>query len=179
MMSLTAALGLIVLILAVFFAFNSGFYDHWYAFFRVIHVSFAVLWVGGGAFLTLLAVRAERANDEEELATIARQAAFAGQYIFSPAGAIVFLAGIALMINTDLGWGKFWIAVGLLGFISSFVTGVAVLAPMSKRITVLVEQQGVRAPETQALLRKILLIARVDVAVLMVVVLDMVTKPFA
>ena len=50
---------------------------------------------------------------------------------------------------------------------------------MSKRITVLVEQQGVRAPETQALLRKILLIARVDVAVLMVVVLDMVTKPFA
>jgi uncharacterized membrane protein len=179
MMSLTAALGLTVLILAVFFAFNSGFYDHWYAFFRVIHVGFAVLWVGGGAFLTLLAVRAERANDEEELATIARQAAFAGQWIFSPAGAIVFLAGIALMINTDWGWGKFWIAVGLLGFISSFVTGVAVLAPMSKRITVLVEEKGVRAPETQALLRKILLIARVDVAVLAVVVLDMVAKPFA
>jgi uncharacterized membrane protein len=179
MMSLSAALGLIVFILAVFFAFNSGFYDHWYAFFRVIHVSFAVLWVGGGAFLTLLALRAERANDGEALATIARQAAFAGQYIFSPAGGIVFLAGVALMINTDWGWGKFWIVIGLLGFISSFVTGVAVLAPLSKRIAALVDEKGVNAPETQVLLRRILLIARVDVAVLAVVVLDMVTKPFA
>jgi hypothetical protein len=35
------------------------------------------------------------------------------------------------------------------------------------------------APETQAAIRRILLIARFDVAVLLLVIADMVTKPFS
>ena len=43
------------------------------------------------------------------MVTIAQQAAFAGEKIFAPAGLVVFLMGIAMMINTNWGWGTFWV----------------------------------------------------------------------
>ena len=42
----------------------------------------------------------------------------------------------------------------------------------------LVAEKGPEAPETQAAISQILLIARVDVAVLLLVIIDMVAKPF-
>jgi len=176
---LTQALGLGVLVAGLVFALNSASYSHWYALFRLVHVALAVVWVGGGALITVLALRAERARDADELATIARQAAFAGERIFAPAGAIVFLMGVAMMINTDWGWGKFWVVVGLLGYVSTFTIGIAVLSPMAKKIVALVEEKGSTAPETQEAIRRILLVARFDVAVLLLVIADMVTKPFS
>jgi len=176
---LTAAIGGVVVVVSVVFAFASGWYADWYAVFRVLHVVLAVFWVGGGLLLTMLGLRAERSDDPNEIATLARQAAFAGERLFAPAGMLVLLAGIAMMINTNWGWGHFWITAGLVGFASSFVTGIAVLAPRSKRLHELMQTAGPTAPETQAAIKSILLIARFDMAVLLLVIIDMVVKPFS
>jgi len=176
---LTIGLGLVVVVLGIVFALESSFYEHWYALFRVTHVVMAVFWVGGGVLLTILGLRAERMDDPREMATLAGQAAFVGERFFAPAGLVVFLMGIAMMINTDWGWGKFWVVVGLIGYASTFVTGVGVLAPLAKNVRQLMESQGPESPDTQAAIRRILLIARVDVTVLLLVVADMVTKPFS
>jgi len=176
---LTAAIGLGVLIVGVVFAFDSAWYGHWYALFRVTHVVVAVFWVGGGLLLTILGLRAEMSDDPNEIVTLARWAAFVGERLFAPAGGVVLLMGIAMMINTNWGWGKFWIVAGLIGYALTFVTGVAVLSPQAKRINELAASKGATAPETLAAIRKILLIARFDVAVLLLVVADMVTKPFS
>ena len=56
---------------------------------------------------------------------------------------------------------------------------VGVLAPLSKSVAALIEAKGALAPESQAAISKILLIARADIAVLLLVVVDMVTKPFS
>src|SRR5207248_833576 len=80
----------------------------------------AVFWVGGGILLTVLALGASRRRDANELATIARQAAFVGEKLFAPAGLVVLLMGIAMMINGGGGilqWGKFWVVVGLIGYV--------------------------------------------------------------
>jgi len=175
----TAALGLLVVVLGALFAFRSGFYTHWYALFRVVHVVVAVFWVGGGLLLTILGMRAARSKDPNEMAAIVRQAVFAGERLFAPAGGIVLLMGIAMMINTDWGWGKFWVVAGLVGYGATFFTGVAVLSPLAKKIDGLIAEQGVTAPETQATIQRILLVARIDVTVLLLVVADMVTKPFS
>jgi hypothetical protein len=82
-----------------------------------------------------------------------------------------------MMINIDWGWGSTWIIIGLVGFAASFVTGVAVLAPRVRRVNELLAAQGPGAADTQAAIGRLLLIARVDVAVLVIVVVDMVTKP--
>jgi uncharacterized membrane protein len=167
-----------VIVIAVIFGFSS-LGDHWYALFKWIHVTFAVVWIGGGAFITILAIRAQRSGDTAEILTIARQAAFAGEKIFAPAGLIVFLMGIAMMLNFDWGWGTFWIDAGLVGYAATFITGVAVLSPLAKQIASAGAEKGPDHPETLALINKILLIARVDLSVLLLVIADMVTKPFS
>ena len=171
----------VVIVVGIIFAFSSSVFlpNNWYSLFKAVHVTFAVLWVGGGLVLTILALRAERGMDPNDIVNIARYAAFVGERIFAPAGLIVFLMGIAMMINTNWGWGKFWVIVGLLGYASTFLTGIGVLNPLTKQINASSAEHGPTAPETIALIKKTLLIVRIDVAVLLIVVLDMVTKPFA
>ena len=163
------------LLVAVVFMSSSA----WYVAFKTVHVVFAVIWIGGGSLLTALALIAERGNDPAEMAVVARQAAIVGEKLFSPAAVIVLLAGIAMMLNTNWGWGHFWVVFGLLGFASTFAIGFGVLAPLSKRVALLLETAGPNAPETQAAINRILLVARFDMAVLLLVVVDMVVKPFA
>ncbi len=171
----TALIGVAFLVVAVVFAASSS----WYSAFLAVHVTFVVIWIGGGALLTILGVLAERRSDGAELAAIARQAAFAGEKLFAPAGIVVVAMGIAMVVDGHLGFAHFWIVFGLLGFASTFVIGVGVLAPMSKKVNAAIREHGTDAPEVKALISKLLLIARADIAVLLLVVVDMVTKPFS
>jgi len=102
---LTGVLAGVVLVVAIVFISNASWSNAWYSAFKAIHVLAAVIWIGGGAFLTILGVAAERKNDPVELATIARQAATVGEKLFAPAGLVVVAMGIAMMVNTDWGWG--------------------------------------------------------------------------
>lgn len=175
--ALTAALGLIALAVGLWFAIDSA--GDWYPIFKWIHVTLAVFWVGGGLTLTILAMRAERSSNPRDIAHLADQAGFVGEKFFAPAGLLVFLAGIAMVLNADFDWGQFWIVAGLIGYAASFVVGIGFLSPTAKKIAALSETHGVEHAETQAMIRKILLIARFDMAVLLLVVADMVTKPFS
>jgi uncharacterized membrane protein len=175
---LTAVLLLIVAAVIVLFAANS-LYGGWYALFKTVHVTFAVIWIGGGFLLTLLGIIAERKNDPDEIAIVARQAAMVGEKLFAPAGLIVLLMGVAMMLNTNWGWGRFWIVAGLIGYALTFTTGIGVLAPLAKKIDASVETNGATHPDTIALVKRIMLIVRFDIAMLLLVIADMVTKPFS
>ena len=177
---ITPAIGLAVLAVGLLFAFEAtDARTTWFGVFKLIHVGVAVFWVGGGLLLTALALRAERSKDPDDLVTVARQATFVGQRLFAPAGGVVLAMGIAMVVKQHIGFGTTWIDIGLAVFALSFVTGVAVLSPRAKRIVELSDTVGATAPETQSAIREILLIARVDVAVLLVVVADMLMKPFS
>ena len=137
---LTAAIGLTVVAVALVFLFETNlFTSRWYALFKLVHVVGAVAWVGGGLTLTILAARAERSSDPIEMAMIARQAAFVGERVFAPIGLIVFLAGIAMVINLHWGWD--WIVIGLVGYVLHVLTGLLVLGPQAKRVGQLIEQR--------------------------------------
>jgi uncharacterized membrane protein len=175
-----AILGAVVVIGAIFaFSGSSAVPNNWYSLFKAIHVLFSVIWVGGGVTIMIHAIRAQNARDPEGIVTVAKQAAFMGEKVFAPVGLVTFLMGIAMMINTSWGWGHFWVIAGLIGYASTFTVGVAILSPAAKKIDQSAEANGPTHPETLALIDRIMLIARFDVAVLLLVVLDMVTKPFA
>jgi uncharacterized membrane protein len=178
--TLTYVLLAIVLVVAALFAFNSSAVpDHWYGLFKAIHVTFAVLWVGGGVMITILAIVAERSNDPLQIANVARQAATVGEKFFAPVGLVTFLMGVAMMLNTNWGWGKFWVVVGLLGYLATFAIGILLIAPNVKKLHAMIEAHGPTHPDSIALIKRVMLISRVDAALLLIVVLDMVTKPFA
>jgi uncharacterized membrane protein len=173
-------LGIVVVVGAVF-AFSGSAYmpNDWYAVFKAVHVVIAVIWVGGGIMITVDGIRARREGDPTKVVAVAQRAAFWGEKVFAPAGLAVFLMGIAMMINTDWGWGHFWIVAGLIGYASTFITGVAVLSPLAKKIGASAQANGPDHPTTLALIERILTVATIDVSVLALVILDMVTKPFA
>jgi uncharacterized membrane protein len=178
--TLTYALLAILIVVAAIFALNStAVPDHWYGLFKAMHVTFAVLWVGGAAMLTLLAIAAERSNDPMQIAQIARQAAAVGEKFFAPVGLVTFLMGVAMMLNTSWGWGHFWIVVALVGYATTFGIGIGVIAPTVKKVHAAIEAHGPTHPDSIALIKRVMLITRVDTALLLVIVLDMVTKPFA
>jgi uncharacterized membrane protein len=179
--NLTYALLAGVVVIGAIFAFSgsSALPGNWYSVFKAVHVLFAVVWVGGGVTIMIHAIRAQTARDPEGIVTVAKQAAFMGEKVFAPVGLVTFLMGIAMMLNTSWGWGHFWIVAGLVGYASTFVVGISILSPTAKKIDRSAEENGPTHPETLALIDRIMLVARVDVAVLMLVVLDMVTKPFA
>jgi uncharacterized membrane protein len=179
---LTVGIGLAVVIVGLVFVFESADAPHWFALFKWVHVSVAVFWVGGGLLLTVLGLKAERSSDPNEIVTLGRWAGWVGERLFAPAGLVVLAMGIAMLVHggdSILQWGKFWVIAGLVGYASTFITGVAVLAPRVKKAVALSETKGATAPETIEAIRRILLIARVDTAVLLLVVADMITKPFS
>ncbi len=177
---LTAAIGLAVLVVGVVFALNATLVpSHFYSLFKWIHVTVAVFWVGGGVLLTVLGLKAETSDNPMEIALLARWAGWVGERLFAPTGLVVLAMGIAMTINNHWGWGTFWIDAGLVGYALTFITGVGVLSPLGKKIDALATTKGPTDPETIAAIKRILLIARFDVALLILVVADMVTKPFS
>ncbi len=62
----TGAIVVAFLIVSIVFAAESP----WYFVFKMIHVGAAVTWVGGGLFITMCAVLAELANDDDQLLQI-------------------------------------------------------------------------------------------------------------
>jgi hypothetical protein len=179
---LTAGIGLVIVAVGIVFAFDAADGPHWFALFKWIHVSVAVFWVGGGVLLTILGLKAETSSDPNEIVTLARWAAWVGERLFAPAGGVVLAMGIAMLVHGGdpiIAWGKFWVILGLIGYAVSMVIGTAVLSPQAKRIHELSDEKGATAPETLAAIRRVLLIARFDVALLLIVVADMITKPFS
>ncbi len=72
-----------------------------------------------------------------------------------------------------------WILFALIVFGGSFVLGAGFIGPESGRIGKLIEAEGPTAPEVQRRIKRIFLVSRIELAFLILVVLDMVVKPGA
>ena len=128
----------------------------------------------------ILGIAAERKRDPVELATVARQAAMVGEKLFAPAGIVVVAMGVAMMVNTELGLGQ------VLGHRRARRLRDHVrdrrrraLAAGRRRSPRSIEEKGANDPETAAAITRVLQIVRIDVAMLLLVVVDMVVKPFS
>jgi uncharacterized membrane protein len=172
--TITLLAGAFLLVGAVVFLLES---DSWYLAFKGIHVIAAVLWIGGGAFLTFMAIATERAEDPGRLIEVARQAEWGATRIFVPASFIVLAMGIAMTINGDLEWGQFWLVFGLVAWAISTAIGIGFLTPRIKTLNALIEERGERDAAVEAAVQPILLAARLDIALLLLIVIDMTVKP--
>ena len=124
-----------------------------------------------------MAIATERADDPARLVEIARQAEWGAMRIFVPASFVVLGMGIAMTINGDLDWGQFWLVFGLIAWAISTTVGIGFLTPRIKKLTRLLEDRDARDPDVQAVVAPLLLAARLDIALLLLIVVDMTVKP--
>jgi len=171
----TAAIAIALVIVFIVFAADT----QWYTVFKMFHVGAAVIWVGGGIFITICALLAEIANDDDQLLAIGHWAEVVAGRLFPIMSFVVLGFGIGMIENLNWGWDHFWIVFGLIAWALSAATGIFFLGPEAKRLNAVAAEHGPKSPEAQARLRRILLVARVDIAILFVIVLDMVAKPFS
>ena len=147
----------------------------WYSIFKFLHVSSAVIWIGGGFVMVMLGVRADRARNDADLVAIVRQVAWAAERIYVPASISTLVFGL-IVAGIGNYWASLWIVLGLIGIASTIALGIVVLTPMAKKVEAGFTQSGA-TPEVVAICREILTIAKFDMVLLFTIIADMVIKP--
>ena len=153
----------------------------WYQWFKAGHVIVAVLWVGGGATLALMALMTGRMNDPVRVAQFAHQAGKIGERLYTPASLLVLLFGIGLMTNdqSPWDWDLLWVQIALAGWALTFLVGFFWIRPTAAKLAKTIEAKGPTDPETQQIISRILLVTRIDVLILLFIVFDMTAKPWS
>ena len=88
-----------------------------------MHVTAAVIWVGGDITLTTLGIVFERRQDGETLAALGKMGAWIGVKVYTPALFVVLAFGLAMMHEGNLDFGQFWIIFALVGWTIATVVG--------------------------------------------------------
>lgn len=142
--------------------------------YKFLHVSAAIVWIGGGVFGAILTERAKAATHEHRLG-IARDMAVVSGRVFGPAALLTLVFGILMVVTTDaITFGQTWVVVGLVAIGLSFVLGAGILGPQSARLVAALEERDETALDR---LRRVALVSYADLLILLVAVWVMVTKP--
>ena len=147
----------------------------WYSTVKFLHVTAAIIWLGGGFMMIVLSTRTERSGDSQAMLMNLGNMAALGNLLFMPASIATLASGL-VMAGLWTGFSDLWIIVGLAGAASTFVTGALFLKPAGDRIAAMAARDGA----TAAVLAeggKILRIGKFDYTVMLVVIADMVMKP--
>jgi len=142
-----------------------------------LHISAAIIWIGSGFLLHLLAWRAERAEDPAALMAVLRDMGALGNTLFVPASLATFLFGLGMVIVGGWSFSELWIALGLAGFLATFAIGLFILKPRGEAIGEIVARDGRVSEEAVLKGRQLAVIGRIDAVVLFLVVAVMALKP--
>src|ERR1051325_8470183 len=85
----------------------------WYEFWKFLHISAAMVWIGGAAAIQVFGILTKRAADPAKTAFFAKNVSITVMRVFLPAALVVIGAGIGLTVNGDWDWGEPFIAAGL------------------------------------------------------------------
>ena len=149
----------------------------YYEFLLFGHLLFVSFWVGTDVSLQLFAMRARHAGPERMVSFLS-DVEWIGLRLLNPSSLLVLLFGVLLVIESEA-WelSQFWVAAGLAAFLASAITGAGFLGPETGRLGKLAEQRGPDDPELQRRISRIFLISRIELVILVLIILDMVTKP--
>jgi uncharacterized membrane protein len=148
-----------------------------YIILKSLHVMAAVTWVGGALTQNVLATRLKKANDGPLMSGFAREAEWVGTHVYLPASLVLLGLGIWMVATEAWDFTDLWIVIGILGIVATVITGAGFIGPTSKKIGAAIAERGPDDPEVTAGVERLLTVARVDLVVLFIVVVDMVTKP--
>ena len=142
-----------------------------------LHIAAAIIWIGAGFLLHLLAFRAERADDPNALMAALRDMGALGNTLFVPASLATFAFGLGMVLVGGWAFSDLWIVLGLAGYLATFAIGFFILKPRGEAIGEIIARDGGISPEAIAKGRQLAAIGRIDAVLLFLVVAVMVLKP--
>lgn len=147
-----------------------------FEFAKFLHVLAAVVWVGGAFLIVATGFRMGSADPAHRIG-FARDAVFLGRWVFLPAILVALGAGIWMVIDADpaFTFSQGWITVGLSALVVSGGIGTGFIIPQTRAAIGLAESGD--GPGAAAVMRRVAIAGRINLAVLLVAVWTMVVKP--
>lgn len=151
--------------------------DTVYNWFKFLHVSAVIVWLGGLTGITIINARLAREYEPSQLIPLNRASQFFGGVVVAPAGAITLIAGLVMVATARISFSTLWIAWGLGGLFLSLVLG----ATLMRRVGVELGRVIAEAPEDQqrigSLQRRLRTLGLLNLLIVFSVVWAMVFKP--
>jgi uncharacterized membrane protein len=141
-----------------------------------VHIVCAVIWVGGAFALQVLAFLVSRTGDRVELARLLHYFERIGSRVFVPVATLLLVAGAAMTLQA-WSFGKTWIALSVALWVLSAVAGAIYLGPRAKRVGELFDAEGPSSVAGRALMDRLFLVSRLELASFAVIIALMVFKP--
>src|SRR5687767_6572275 len=139
------------------------------------HVVAAAVWVGGSVLALTLGYYL-RGRDIETRVEYTRWTEWLGPRLFAPMSIIVIIAG-PLLADRLYDFDQTWLTLGFVGWGISFLIGVGFYPREGVKREKLIEQNGMRDELVAKSINRVLTVATVDTLVVLLVVIDMTTKP--
>lgn len=138
---------------------------------KFVHVTAAGIWIGAGALTVLHGRHAEQTGTHAKLI---EQMEWVGPRIGGPVSLLIPTTGVWMVLrNGAFDFTDPWVIGGILGFVVLFAIGVGFHVPNYKRIA----NAGAETPHGLRMIYRGMTAARVEVALLFVVLALMVFKP--
>jgi uncharacterized membrane protein len=141
---------------------------------KFVHITTAILWVGGGFSLVLAGILLGRSAPATVQVQHARTMGLLGPRFFMPVSIATLASGLALVFLAGWGWQPFTV-LGLLGVVLTSAFGMLVIGPSCGQVASLAETQGPVA--ALPVLRRLYRLVGLDYALQFAVVFLMVAKP--
>jgi uncharacterized membrane protein len=141
-----------------------------------LHFMGMIVWLGGAIAVQVFGVLTTRSGEPARSAAFGRDAGWVVRRVFLPASVVVLVSGIGLVQSRDWDWGEPFVWLGLVLWIAVSAVAFGVISPRLARTGAQIAAEG-PTPELLAAMKRLILSARVLVAVLVFVVFLMTVKP--
>jgi uncharacterized membrane protein len=141
-----------------------------------LHISTAMVWIGGATVAQIFGVLAQRSGDPAQGAAFGRAMAFIGPKVFMPASIAVLVTGVLLTEDGNWEWSETFIWLGIVLWATVSVVAFAFLTRAMGRVGARMAAEG-PSPALGTEMNRLVLLGRVLVLVLFVIVFVMVVKP--
>jgi uncharacterized membrane protein len=141
-----------------------------------LHISAAMVWIGGATVAQVFGVLAQRSGDPAQSAAFGRSMGVIGPRVFMPASIAVLLTGILLTEDGNWDWDEWFIVLGVVGWTAVALVAFLYLTRAMGRVGAQMAATG-PSPELGAEVKRLVLLARVLILVLFAIVFVMVVKP--
>ena len=141
-----------------------------------LHISAAIVWIGGGFVGQVFGVLAKRSGDPARSAGFGQDMAFVALKVFLPASLVLVATGALLTTDGNWSWTEPFVLIGLLGWIAAAGLAFSYITPQMGRLGAQIAAEG-PSPELGAKIDRLVLLGRLLLLALFVVVLVMVVKP--
>ena len=140
----------------------------------IIHILAAATWIGASATVAFLSPRLRKAGHEAAAAFMAGFSKM-GRGLYPPAGIVVLVTGILLVVDTGYAFADPFVLIGIAAIVAGIFLGIRVFEPLSERI----QKAHAARDETgvlDAAYRRFTAFGALDLGILAVAVFAMVTK---